>query len=295
MGVFSINLAPGGFGGLDNADPARSAVDAAVLPVPYDATVTYRGGARYGPQAIIGASAQVELYDAEWGVDLERLSIALLDPVEPGDAEPEDVIAKIETACEALLPVTGFLLTLGGEHSVTIAPVRALSKKFGGRLSVVQFDAHADLRDTWQGSPWSHACVMRRVAGFAPIVQIGLRNISKEEKSFIDASGHPVFPVWELDREGAWIEQMVDGLEENVYITFDLDGLDPAAVPGVGTPEPDGLSWRQATDAIKAIGEKKNIVGADVVELAPIAGSVQSEFAAAKLCFKLLAAALLLK
>ena len=136
---------------------------------------------------------------------------------------------------------------------------------------------------------------MRRIVDLAPITQVGIRNVSKEESEFIQTSRHPVFYAWDIVGKGEWIDRMVDGLKENVYITFDLDGFDPSVVPGVGTPEPGGILWRDAVDAIRRVGEERNIVGADVVELCPVPGFAQSEFAAAKLCFKLLAAAFLLK
>ena len=182
----------------------------------------------------------------------------------------------------------------GGDHSLTTAAVRSLARRFEETLTVVQIDAHADLRTKYQGSPFSHACVMRRAAELAPIVQIGVRNMSKVENDFIKNSGHPVYPAWDIAGKTGWIGPMVDSLTENVYITFDLDGFDPSVVPGVGTPEPGGLSWDDAMNIIHAIGSKRKIVGADVMELRPIPGSVQSEFAAAKLSFKLLSAALLL-
>ncbi|MDH4182706.1 MAG: arginase family protein, partial [Nitrospinota bacterium] len=162
-------------------------------------------------------------------------------------------------------------------------------------LTVVQFDAHTDLRDQWQGSPYSHACVMKRVIDLAPIVQIGVRNISRGEWNFLKKSGHPVYPAWEIAGRTDWIPDMVEKLTDDVYITFDLDCLDPSVVPGVGTPEPGGMGWAQVCSAIRAIGERRRIVGADVMELRPLPGSNQSEFAAAKLCFRLLGAALMLK
>jgi agmatinase len=205
------------------------------------------------------------------------------------------MVSKVEAIYDATLDKTGFVLMLGGDHSLTTAPVRSLARRFENNLTVVQIDAHTDLRDKYQGSPYSHACVMRRVIEHAPIVQIGVRSISKVENDFITDSGHPVYPAWDVAGKTDWIGPMVDSLAENVYITFDLDGFDPSVVPGVGTPEPGGLSWDDAMNILHAIGSKRKIVGADVMELRPIAGSVQSEFAAAKLCFKLLSAALLLK
>lgn len=295
MSLFIDSFKGGGFGGLVDHTPDFNDSDAAILPVPYDGAVSYKSGQREGPRAIIEASAHVELYDPQWRVDNEKLKLTLLNEVEPDVSGPERMISKVEAVYDATLDKTGFVLMLGGDHSLTTAPVRSLARRFENTLTVVQIDAHTDLRDKYQGSPFSHACVMRRVIEYAPIVQIGVRSISKVESDFITDSGHPVYPAWDVAGKTDWIDGMVDSLTENVYITFDLDGFDPSVVPGVGTPEPGGLSWDDAMNIIHAIGSKRKIVGADVMELRPIPGSVQSEFAAAKLCFKLLSAALLLK
>ncbi|VAX20885.1 Agmatinase [hydrothermal vent metagenome] len=290
--IFADNFKGGGFGGLVGHSPDFDGSRAAILPVPYDGAVSYKSGAREGPGAIIEASCHVELYDTQWNVDNERLKLTLLNEVEPDVSGPEETIAKVETVYGAAFDKTGFVLMLGGDHSLTTAPVRSLARRFKEALTIVQIDAHTDLRDTYQGSPFSHACVMRRAIELAPIVQIGVRSMSKVESDFIKDSGHPVYPAWDVAGKTDWIEPMVDALTENVYITFDLDGFDPSVVPGVGTPEPGGLSWDDAMNIIHAIGSRRKIVGADVMELRPIPGSVQSQFTAAKLCFKLLSAAL---
>lgn len=295
MSLFADSFKGGGFGGLTGHSPDFDGSDAAILPVPYDGAVSYKSGAREGSRAIIEASAHVELYDPQWNVDNEQLKLTLLNEVEPDVSGPEETIAKVETVYNAAFEKTGFVLMLGGDHSLTTAAVRFLARRFDETLTVVQIDAHADLRDKYQGSPFSHACVMRRAAELARIVQIGVRNISKEENDFILSSGHRVYKAWDVAGKTDWIGGMVNSLTENVYITFDLDGFDPSVVPGVGTPEPGGLSWDDAMNIIHAIGSKRKIVSADVMELRPVPGSVQSEFAAAKLCFKLLSAALLLK
>ncbi len=290
MDIFSGS----GFGGVDFTSDDLSSADALVLPVPFDGAVSYLSGTREGPSAIIRASEQVELYDAQWGVDCADLSIALLDEVEPDVSGPANMVEKVKTVYKAAMEKCGFILMLGGDHSLTCAPAQVLAERYGPSLTVVQFDAHTDLRENYQGSPFSHACVMRRVVDHASIVQVGVRNISLEEEQFIGQSGHPVYKAWDMHSDPGWIDSLVDNISEHVYITFDLDGLDPSVVPGVGTPEPGGLSWEMAVSAIKAIGERSQVVGADVMELRPIPGSVQSEFTAARLCYKLLAAALLL-
>jgi agmatinase len=294
MAGVSDFLRPGGFGALRPEEPDFYGVQAAILPVPYDAATSYKSGTREGPAAILAASAQVELFDPEWDLDYESLRLATLTDFEQDAGGPERMVNRLEKAYAILLKKVPFILMLGGDHSLTTSAIRPLAKKYKDTLTVVQFDAHTDLREDWQGSPYSHACVMRRVIDLAPITQIGVRNISRGEWDFIGRSRHPVYPAWEIAGQTAWIDGMVDALAENVYITFDLDCLDPSVIPGVGTPEPGGMGWSQVCAAIRAIGEKRKIVGADVMELRPLPGSAQSEFAAAKLCFRLLGAALLL-
>ncbi|MGK7346272.1 MAG: agmatinase [Candidatus Nitrospinota bacterium M3_3B_026] len=293
MSVFDENMKWTGFGGLKPPEPSLDGAAAVVLPVPYDSTTCYRSGTRGGPRAIIEASAQVELYDPEWGVDLEGLDVVLLPEVEQEVSGPEAMVKRVETVYRAVSEKVPFVLTIGGEHSVSAAAVRVLAERFKGALTVVQIDAHADLRDSYQGSPASHACVMRRISEHAPIVQAGIRNASREEAEFIRTSGHPVYHAWDIAGRTDWIGGMIEHLEENVYITIDLDGFDPSVVPGVGTPEPGGLGWRETVEAIRGIGRERKIVGADVMELLPVPGSVVSDFTAARLCFKLLAAAAL--
>jgi agmatinase len=237
----------------------------------------------------------VELYDAEWEVDYEDIKLATISPLQPDVSGPENMINKLSTVCEAALQESDFLLTLGGDHSLSLAPIRAYAKKYGKSLTVVQFDAHADLRDTWQGSPHSHACVMRRASEVTNIAQIGIRNISKKENEFINTSGHPVCRAWDITCRSAWVDRFLERLTDDVYITIDMDCFDPSVAPGVGTPEPGGLRWQEVCNIVKAIGESKNIVGADIMEVSPMPGSVVTEFTAAKLCYKVMAAALLLE
>ncbi|MDH5757538.1 MAG: agmatinase [Nitrospinota bacterium] len=294
MSGYEEQFRAGGFGGMETAAKINEVVQGAILPVPYDAATSYISGTREGPRAILAASAQVELFDAEWGLDYEKLRLATLNEVEQDVRGPEAMVNRLEKIYTATMKKAGFILMLGGDHSLSTAAIRPLAAKYHKTLTVVQFDAHTDLRDQWQGSPFSHACVMRRAVEVAPIVQIGVRNISKGEWGFIKKSKHPVYPAWDIDGNDDWIEKMVANLTEHVYITFDLDGLDPSVMPGVGTPEPGGMSWRQACAAIRAIGSSRKIVGADVMELRPLPSSVQSEFAAAKLAFRLLGAALMM-
>ncbi|HJM82853.1 MAG TPA: agmatinase [Nitrospinota bacterium] len=291
---FGSFISSGGFGAVRSSGLKIKDSDVIIIPSPYDGATSYRSGANEGPQAIIAASSQVELYDAEWNLDYEGLKLYTLNPMEPDVTGPESMINKLQSVCETALQKCDFLLTLGGDHSLTSGPVRAYVKKFDKSLTVIQIDAHADLRKTWQGSPYSHACVMRRVSEVAKIAQIGIRSMSKEENAFIYSSGHPVCKIWDMAENTNWIDKFMDQLTDNVYITIDMDCFDPSVAPGVGTPEPGGLMWQEVCNIIRVIGESKNVVGADIMEVKPQPGSIVTEFTAAKLCYKIIAAAMLI-
>ncbi len=261
----------------------------AVLPIPYDSTVSFQTGTRGGPRAIITASQQVELFDEEYSREFTDQGVATLHPVAPEMSGPDDMH---ESICEAARPVVSagkFLIGLGGEHSITSGLVRAVKRKYA-KLSVLQIDAHADLRDSYEGTPFSHASAMRRVMDLGvPVVGVGIRNYSAEEHRFMKK--HRIQPVTprEARLNADWIQQVVDRLTENVYVTIDIDGFDPAYAPGTGTPEPGGLDWFQVSDLLKATAMFRRIVAADVVEVIPMPGSMQTEFLAAKLVYKLIA------
>lgn len=277
---------PEGFLGLPR--PFAEA-DVAVLPVPYEATVTYRGGTREGPAAIVEASRNLETWDEEMAMDLEELSICTLPALETDGRGPEAMVGRIEEAVGALMDGGPWPLVLGGEHTVTVGAVRAAAKRHGA-ITVLQIDAHGDLRSRWDDTEYSHACVMRRLReGGLPTVAVGIRSICREEAEYIEAERPPIFWAREIVGKQGWIERVVAALGEKVWLTIDLDGLDPSVLPGTGTPEPGGLSWYEACALLRAVIEGRRIVGADVVELAPMAGSSVSEVAAAKLICKVLA------
>jgi agmatinase len=260
----------------------------AVLPVAYEATTTYGSGTRDGPRAIISASQQVELYDEELGRESFRAGIATLDPLESDARGPAQMHARVYAAARKIVRDGKFLLGLGGEHSITAGLVRAAQARHR-HLSVLQIDAHADLRDRYQGTPWSHACVMRRVRDLGvPVVGVGVRNYSAEEARFLRTSGQPIFTARKCHESPTWIEEAVARLTEDVYVTIDIDGLDPAVAPGTGTPEPGGLDWYQVTDLLAAIARRRRIIGADVVEVRPLPPSTVTEFLAAKLVYRLI-------
>ena len=265
------------------ADPATAA--AVLVPVPYDATASWLKGTAGGPEAIRIASRQVELWDLETASEPWRRGIAALDPLE-FDGPPERLAEMVEERVSELLSGARLPVVLGGEHSVTIGALRAAARAAPG-LSVLQIDAHADTRESYQGSTHSHACVMARAREVSPIVQVGIRSVDTEELPALDPSR--VFWARDLatDRTGAWIEEVTSLLTERVYVTIDVDGFDPAFVPATGTPEPGGLNWYQVTGLLAAVAQHRTVIGFDVVELLP--GHPPSAFLAAKLVYRFLA------
>ncbi len=261
----------------------------AVLSVPYDSTVSFQVGTRSGPRAIITASQQVELFDEEYEREFYEFGVATLDPLFPNMAGPEAMHAEILTAAKRVVRDGKTLITFGGEHSITAPLVRAVNLKHK-KLSVLQIDAHADLRDEYEGTKASHAAVMRRVLEQkVPVVPVGIRNYSLDEHRFMKKHHFKPITARETRNNVDWIMQAVDSLSENVYVTIDIDGFDPAYAPGTGTPEPGGMDWFQVTDLLKATTMARNIVAFDIVEVSPIPGSAQTEFLAAKLAYKLIA------
>jgi agmatinase len=279
---------PDNFLGLDGRAADYDAAQFAVLPIPYDATTSYGVGSRNGPRAILTASQQVELYDSDLRRDVSGAGVATLDPLEPDARGPEAMHEAVFAAARRVVRDGKFMLGLGGEHSVTSGLVRAVHGKHRN-LSVLQIDAHADLRDTYQGSPYSHACVMRRVHDLnVPAVGVGIRNISKPEARFVREHAKPIFTARTCRDSDGWITDVLAHLTDNVYITIDIDGFDPAFAPGTGTPEPGGLDWYQVVDLLDAVAAERRIVAADVVEVRPIPPSNVTEFLAARLAYRLI-------
>jgi agmatinase len=268
---------------------ACSAEDAAalILPIPFDRTTSYVSGTRYGPSALLAASAQVELWDEEIGVDVHGRGIVTLPELDLSSFTLDDAIGEIRRVASALAETGKFVITLGGEHSITPPLVDVAASRHRG-LSVLQIDAHADLRPSYLGQRHSHACAMRRAIDFAPLVQVGIRNISTEEVEVVPQLDTTIFYDWNMRDDPSWIDRAVDALSDHVYVTIDLDGLDPATMPAVGTPEPGGLSWRELTTLLRRTFERRHVVACDVVELCPIPGMASPNFIAAKLVYKLL-------
>jgi agmatinase len=280
-------LQPYQFGGALPEAPSYADAAAVILPAPLDRTTSYVPGTRNGPRELLLASAQVELWDEEIGADVHGRGIVTLPEMDLGSGTMESAIADLGRAAGRILDDKKFLITIGGEHSITSPLVAEAAKRHRG-LSVLQIDAHADLRDSYQSQRHSHACAMRRTIDYAPLVQVAIRNISEEEVQALPSLKTTIFYDWNMRDDPSWIAKAVDALSDTVYITIDLDGLDPATMPAVGTPEPGGLSWRELTMLLRRTFEKTNVVAADVVELCPIPGIASPNFIAAKLVYKLL-------
>ncbi len=265
-----------------------SAARYAVLPVPYDGTACYKKGAAAGPEAILEASPQLEFYDEELGAEFYAAGIATLPPVEAAPTVEEEV-QRIAEAAAPVVQAGKFLLTLGGEHSITPPLVKAVQDYYGP-LSVLHIDAHADLRDTWEGTPLSHACAMRRVLEITPhICQVAIRNVSLDEARQCPEQVKKFITPAIIRQDPRWIDKVLKQLTDRVYITIDIDGLDPSIAPGTGTPEPDGLSWLQAIELLRRVCTQRDVVAADIVETMPIPPNHVTEFVAAKLAYKIIA------
>jgi len=259
-----------------------------VLPVPYEATTSFGSGTRDGPRAIIAASQQVELYDAELGRAVPAGGVATLPALEPDSRGPHLMHERVYQTARRIVRDNKFLIAIGGEHSITSGLVRAVLQRYR-RLSVLQIDAHADLRNRYQGSPFSHACVMRRIHELGvPFVAVGVRSCSPEESRYIKTARVPMFSARTCHQQSDWIDLAVARLSEQVYISIDIDGFDPALAPGTGTPEPGGLNWFQVVDLLAAVAARRTIIAADVVEVRPVPGCAVTEFLAARLIHRLI-------
>lgn len=269
---------------MDLATSSLAGAHAVVLPVPYDGTTSYRPGTRFGPHALLAASRHMELYDEVLGA-LSPHGIHTLPELEPV-ADPEAMVARVEEAAEWVLDQGKTLITLGGEHSLTTGPVRAYARRYP-ELSVLQLDAHGDLRPDYHGTRFSHACVMSRVRELVPAVQAGIRSVSEEEAERITRERLSVFSARRVKAMAGDFSPIVEGLTADVYLTVDLDAFDPSECPGVGTPEPGGLGWHDVTELVAQVARRRRLVGFDIMELMPLAGDTRSEFLASRLLYRL--------
>lgn len=280
-------LVPHNFLALPPEQSSLESAKVALIPVPYDSTTSFRSGSRDGPEAMITASYGLEDYDFELELDVSDIGIHTTGALEPHMAGPGPMAQRIKEAVGAYIDSGKTVGLLGGEHSITIGSVQAHVEAYPS-LSVLYLDAHADLRDEYMGTPFGHASAARRAYESCPIALAGVRSLCQEEQEFIRINGVPVW-YWEPDAKPDALDAVVDSLSEIVYVSVDLDVLDPALMPAVGTPEPGGMAWHQLVSLLAKVAESRRIVGFDVCELAPADGPPACSYTAAKLVYKLVA------
>jgi agmatinase len=264
------------------SEPENSAI--VIIPVAYDGTSTWMKGADKGPEAIIEASANMELYDIETDSQVYKKGIFTEEAI-AGQISTAQMLDSVNELVSYYLEKNKFTVVLGGEHSVSLGSIKAHAEHYDD-LTVLQLDAHADLRDEYNSSKYNHACVMARVKEVCPVVQVGIRSMDSSETAMLDKSR--TFFAKDIYNNTDWIEKVIAKLSDNVYITLDLDVFDPAVMPSTGTPEPGGLFWYDVLALLKAVSDKRNIVGFDVAELCPDDKNKAPDFLAAKLIYKLL-------
>jgi len=283
------NFIPLNFLGLDEENSSIETSKVVILPVPFERTVFFGRGTSHGPSSIIYASRSLELYDDETGWEPSSLGIHTLCELECSSINPADMISDVREVCVQLVNLNKFIITLGGEHSITIGTVKGHKSMFE-KFSVLSIDAHCDLRDSFQKTPYSHACTMRRILEEGlPVTEVGIRSYSDEEAEFLKGNSNiKIIKAQEIiESKGEdWILDVVSALLPHVYISIDLDVFDPSAVPGTGTPEPGGLGWYDVLGLLRSVFKNREVIGLDIVELSPISGSTISEILAAKLTYK---------
>jgi len=282
------NFLPFNFLGLNEEDSALETSKVVILPVPYERTVSFGRGTSKGPHSIIYASRSLELYDDELGYEPYEVGIHTLPELE-SNVDPEQMVGDLSEVCSELLDSGKFIITLGGEHSITYGAVKGHKNKLG-EFSVLNIDAHCDLRDSYEGTKFNHACVMRRILeeGIS-VTEVGIRSYSAEEAEFIKKGKDlKIIHAREIkeSNQNKWIEEALPALLPKVYISVDMDAFDPSIVPGTGTPEPGGLDWYQVIRLIREVFQSRDVIGIDIVELAPIAGITGPDVLAAKLAYK---------
>lgn len=281
------HTAPLAFGGMMPTMKSFDDSRVVILPVPVDRTTSYVSGTRNGPREILEASSHMELWDEEVGADVHGIGIFTLPAMELPFGEMPPLVDEIGRVAAEIFSRDKFLVTLGGEHSITPPLVAAAAGRFKG-LSVLQIDAHADLRDCYMGTPHNHACAMRRSLEYAPVTQVGIRSMSTEEAEAAPGLNTKIFYDATMRKDPQWIDRVVDTLTGPVYVTIDVDGMDPAIMPATGTPEPGGLSWYEILALLRATISRKTVVACDVVELSPLPGVMAPNFLCAKLIYKIL-------
>jgi len=274
------------FGGVDNNLTSSRKAQVVILPVPYGKTVSYRKGTEKGPSAILEASDNLELFDGEINKEIYRIGINTQAPLKVNSLKPEKMIDEVKNKVLDVFRKNKMPVVLGGEHSVAVGAVMAAKEQYKD-LSILYFDAHYDLRDSHRGSKYNHACVARRMLEIAPIVEVGVRSLSRKENEILPKKNVKIISMPEVLEKKDW-RDVKDFLSKNVYISIDLDVFDPSIMPSVGTPEPGGMMWYEFLSAVRNIISGKNVVGLDVVELSPIENMIAPDFMAAKLVYKML-------
>jgi agmatinase len=255
-----------------------------LIPVPYDGTSTWQKGADKGPEAFLEASENMELYDIETDSEVYKNGIYLADPVTE-NSSPEKMVEAVHAITKEYIKKNKFVTLFGGEHSISIGSIRAFNECFNS-LTVVQIDAHADLRKEYEGSSCNHACAVYEASQTTNLIQIGIRSMDSIETTVMDKE--KVFFAHEMAQDDYWVENAIDLMTQNVFITIDLDAFDPSIMPSTGTPEPGGLLWYETLEFLQKIFKEKNVVGFDIVELCPNKNEKSSDFLAAKLYYKML-------
>jgi agmatinase len=281
------HIAPLAFGGTLPESASFESAKAVILPVPLESTTSYVPGTRNGPREILVASTHLELWDEETGTDIHPIGIYTLPEMELPFDDMGEMMAEIRRVTAAILDHGKFPIVLGGEHSITSPVVAAMAEKFPA-VSVLQIDAHADLRESYMGTRFNHACAMRRVLEHARATQVGIRSMSPEEAKAAPTLPTRIFYDVNMRQDSNWIDRVVESLGEQVYITIDVDGMDPAIMPATGTPEPGGLSWYELLSVLRAVISARTVVGCDIVELSPLPGMAAPNFLCAKLVYKIL-------
>lgn len=255
-----------------------------LIPVPYDGTSTWGKGSDKGPQAFLEASENMELYDIETDTEVYEQGIHLADAITENQS-PEAVVNAVHKTVKEHIKRNKFVTLFGGEHSISIGTIRAFNECFDN-LTVLQIDAHADLRESYEGTKYNHACAVHEASQTTNLVQVGIRSIDAIEKTFMDEE--KTFFAHDMANDDYWMDTVIEAMTDNVLITFDLDALDPSIMPSTGTPEPGGLFWYETLEFLKQVFEEKNVVGFDIVELCPNPIDKSSDFLAAKLYYKML-------
>jgi len=272
------------YAGIPNKFAQLETAKVVLIPIPYDGTSTWGKGADKGPDAFLDASENMELYDIETATEVYEQGVYLANPVKE-NSSAEAMVNAVHKITKEYIKRNKFVTLFGGEHSISIGTIRAFNECFDN-LTVLHVDAHADLRATYEGTKYNHACAVHEASQTTNLIQVGIRSMDAIEKTFMDEE--KTFFAHDMVNDEYWIDKVVEACTDNVFITFDLDALDPSIMPSTGTPEPGGLFWYETLEFLKQIFEEKNVVGFDIVELCPNQGDKSSDFLAAKLYYKML-------